>query len=98
MTTPVPAPVAGDSFVLDSPEGLGSGMGHIPNGSVVQFEAVHEAGTAGVGHAGEASVVLSHEHATHVITDEGTHAPGTARRLFSLHVSDFLRMFKKVDA
>ncbi|MFJ6508581.1 hypothetical protein [Streptomyces sp. NPDC091879] len=91
-------PTKGESYVLENAEGHGAGLGHIPSGSVVSVVDVHPAGTAGVGHAGEASVLLSCEHDTHVITDDGSHAPGKAVRHFSLHLSDFERMFKKVDA
>jgi hypothetical protein len=59
---------------------------------------VHPAGTAGVGHAGEDSVLLAHDYDTHVITDDGGHAPGKAVRHFSIHLSDFVRLFKKADA
>lgn len=98
MSTPVPSPQPGEVYVLDSPEGHGAGLGHIANGSVVTVDGVHDAGTAGVGHAGEASVTLAHDHETHVIGDDGNHAPGLARRLFSLHLSDFHRLFRKVTA
>jgi hypothetical protein len=93
-TTPAP----GESYVLENAEGHGAGLGHLPTGSVVSVVEVHPVGTAGIGHAGEDSVLLAHEHDTHVITDEGAHAPGKAVRHLSLHLSDFLRMFKKVDA
>lgn len=98
MTTPAPSPQPGEVYVLDSPEGHGAGLGHIPNGTVVQVDGVHEAGTAGVGHAGETSVTVTHDHDTHVIGDDGNHAPGKARRTFSLHLTDFLRLFRKVTA
>jgi hypothetical protein len=98
MTTPVPSPVTGDAYVLTSPEGHGVGLGHIPTGSEVTVVDVHPAGTAGVGHAGDTSVVLSHYHETHVLADDGTPVPGRAPRHFSLHIADFLRLFTKVDA
>jgi hypothetical protein len=97
MTTPAPSPQQGEVYVLENAEGHGAGLGHLPTGSAVTVVDVHPAGTAGVGHAGEDSVLLSHEFDTHVITDEGNHAPGKAVRHLSLHVSDFLRMYKKVD-
>lgn len=97
MTTPaVPSP--GETYVLENAEGHGAGLGHLPTGSVVTVVDIHPAGTAGVGHAGEHSVVVSHEHNTHVITDAGDHAPGVATRHFSLHLVDFSRLFNKVDA
>jgi hypothetical protein len=99
MKTPAPVtPTAGETFVLENAEGFGAGLGHVPSGSAVSVVDVHPAGTAGIGHAGEDSVLLAYEHDTHVITDAGAHAPGTAVRHFSLHLSDFLRMFKKSDA
>jgi hypothetical protein len=99
MTTPaLLSPTSGESYVLENAEGHGAGLGHVPTGSVVSVVDVHPAGTAGVGHAGEDSVLLSYEHDTHVLAEGGTHAPGKAVRHFSLHLSDFTRMFKKVDA
>jgi hypothetical protein len=99
MTTPAPlSPTTGESYVLENAEGHGAGLGHVPTGSVVSVVDVHPAGTAGVGHAGEDAVLLSYEHDTHVITTGGAHTPGKAVRHFSLHLSDFTRMFKKVDA
>ncbi len=98
MTTPAPSPAPGEAYVLENAEGHGAGLGHIPTGSVVSVVDVAPAGTPGIGHAGEASVVLAHEHETHLITDDGTHAPGKTVRHFSLHLSDFLRLFKKVEA
>jgi hypothetical protein len=98
MKTRASLPAPGGSYVLENAEGHGAGLGHIPNGSVVTVVEVHPVGTAGVGHAGEDSVLLAYAHDTHVITDDGVHAPGTSVRLFSLHLSDFKSMFKKVDA
>ncbi|MER5754284.1 hypothetical protein [Streptomyces sp. NPDC002088] len=99
MTTSAPElPAQGATYVLENAEGHGAGLGHVPNGSVVTVVEVHPAGTAGIGHAGEDSVLLAYEHDTHVITDDGGHAPGKAIRHFSLHLSDFLRLFTKVDA
>jgi hypothetical protein len=91
------SPAQGESYVLTNAEGHGAGQGHLPTGSVVSVVDVHPAGTAGVGHAGEDSILLAHEYDTHVITDEGTHAPGKSIRHFSLHLSDFKTLFKKVD-
>jgi hypothetical protein len=98
MTTPAPSPTSGEAYVLENAEGHGAGLGHLPTGSTVVVVDVHPAGTAGVGHAGEDSVLLAHVHDTHVITDEGNHAPGKSVRHFTLHLSDFTRLFKKVDA
>lgn len=92
------APATGDTYVLENAEGHGAGLGHLPTGSVVSVVEVHPVGTPGIGHAGEDSVLLAHAHETHVLTDDGNHAPGIAVRQFTLHLSDFLRMFKKVDA
>jgi hypothetical protein len=83
--------------VLENAEGHGAGLGHLPTGSVVSVVEVHPAGTAGVGHAGEDSVLLSHVHDTHIITDKGDYAPGRSVRHFSLHLSDFMRLFTKVE-
>lgn len=88
-------PVADDTYVLENPEGYGSGLGHIPTGTEVTVIAVLAPGTAGVGHAGEESVLVSYEHVTHVLSGEGGHAPGSTPRAFSLHTSDFKRLFKK---
>jgi hypothetical protein len=88
-------PKSGDVYVLQNAEGHGAGMGHIPTGSVVTVVDVHPAGTAGVGHAGEDVVLVAHEHDTHIITDEGDHAPGKAVRTFSVPAADFTRLFKK---
>lgn len=99
MTTPAPVvPTRGETYVLENAEGHGAGLGLIPTGSVVSVVDVHPAGTAGVGHAGEHSVLVAYEYDSHVITDAGNHAPGKAVRHFSLHLSDFSRLFKKVDA
>lgn len=89
-------PAQGEKYVLVNPEGHGSGLGHIPTGTEVSVIDVHAPGTSGVGHSGEESVLASYEHETHVITDEGTHAPGKTPRAFSLHTGDFARLFKKV--
>jgi hypothetical protein len=88
----------GEAYVLENAEGHGAGLGHLPTGSTVVVVDVHPAGTAGIGHAGEDSVLLAHEFDTHVLTDSGDHAPGKALRQFTLHLSDFTRLFKKVDA
>jgi hypothetical protein len=99
MTTPAPlVPSPGETYVLENAEGHGAGLGHIPSGSPVAVVDVFPAGTAGVGHAAEHSVLVEYEHDTHVITDSGQHAPGTATRRFSVHLSDFQRLFKKVDS
>lgn len=98
MTTPAPSPATGETYVLENAEGHGAGLGHLPTGSEVVVVDVHPAGTAGVGHAGEDSVVLAHDYDTHVITDDGNRAPGKAVRHFSIHLSDFTRLFKKADA
>jgi hypothetical protein len=92
------APKPGDAYVLKNAEGHGAGLGHIPTGSAVTVVDVHQAGTPGVGHAGTDVVLLSHEHDTHVITDEGNHAPGKAVRHFSVALADFVRMFKKAGS
>jgi hypothetical protein len=91
-------PAPGETYVLENAEGFGAGLGHLSTGSLAVVVEVHPAGTAGVGHAGKDAVVLSHEYETHVLTDDGELAPGTAVRNFSLHLPDFTRLFKKVDA
>ncbi|MFF1701340.1 hypothetical protein [Streptomyces sp. NPDC058252] len=90
-------PKTGEAYVLDNAEGHGAGLGHIPNGSLVTVVDVHPAGTPGVGHAGDDAVLLAHEHETHVITDDGSHAPGVALRHFTVRLVDFSRLFKKVE-
>lgn len=90
-------PAPGATYVLENPEGHGAGLGHIPTGSLVTVVDVHPAGTPGVGHAGDDSVLLAHEHETHIITDDGSHAPGVALRHFSVRLVDFSRLFKKVE-
>lgn len=88
-------PITGDTYELVNAEGHGAGLGHIANGARVTVAGVHPEGTPGVGHAGGRSVVVNHEHSTHVLTADG-HAPGTAVRSFALPVDDFERLFTKV--